>query len=286
MGKFFDALRKAESAKGKQAPSSTSEKVVELPTEKIDSLRLESKLGENPLARRKEFAGKFDPRLISVLDPQSPGAEVFKLLRAKIFCKDLICQGRTILVTSAQPLDGKSFVSANLAVSIAQGINESVLLVDCDLRRPSQHNLFALRTHQGLSEYLEDGSSIAPFLVKTPLEKLTILPAGTPPLNPSELLASKKMGLLIDEIRSRYSDRYVIFDASPAKFTPELTSLALKVDGILLVVRAGKTPVQLVSDVIANLGREKILGLVFNASKDSQKHYRYYQSYYSKHQPK
>jgi capsular exopolysaccharide synthesis family protein len=186
------------------------------------------------------------------------------------------------MVTSPQPQDGKSIVAANLAISIAQSINEHVLLMDCDLRRPSQHQLIDLQSHLGLREYLEDGDSVAPHLFKTPVRKLTLLPAGRPPPNPSELLGSEKMRLLIAELKTRYQDRYIILDATPAKFVAEAAFLAPDVDCVLLVVRSGKTSRESALEAIENIGREKILGVVFNASTEAQRKYEKFYRYYRK----
>jgi capsular exopolysaccharide synthesis family protein len=189
---------------------------------------------------------------------------------------------RTILVTSAEPLDGKSLVSSNLAVSIAQGINDYVLLVDCDIRAPSLDKVFNLDVKAGIEEYLKAGTSVAPFLRRTPLKKLTVLPGGRPSPNPSELLCSSKMRSLVDELKSRYDDRFIIFDSPPGQFMAETAFLARLVDGILLVVRYGKTPRDLVLETINNIGRQRILGVVFNASHERQKEYQYYYRYYQK----
>jgi capsular exopolysaccharide synthesis family protein len=187
------------------------------------------------------------------------------------------------MVSSAEPLDGKTLVAANLSVAIASGMNEHVLLVDCDLRRPALHQRFGIDVAQGIREYLEGGTSLAPCLVDTPAEKLKLLPAGKRPPNPSELLSSEKMRHLVKELKDRYEDRYIIFDAPPAQFTAETAFLASMMDGVLLVVRSGKTSEPLVSQAIENIGREKILGMVFNASRESDKnYYRYYYRYYQK----
>jgi capsular exopolysaccharide synthesis family protein len=167
-------------------------------------------------------------------------------------------------------------VATNLAISIAQGINEYVLLVDCDLRRPSLNKILGLNSHEGINEYLEKGTSVGPYLVKTPLSKLTLLPAGKPSPNPFELLSSEKTRRLVEELRSRYDNRYIIFDATPAQFAAETTFLASIVDGILLVVRSGKTTRDSVVEAIENLDRDKIVGVVFNASSRKAKDYRYY----------
>ena len=161
-------------------------------------------------------------------------------------------------------------------------MNHYVMLVDCDVRRPSLHKSFGLEVKQGLREYLADGTSVAPYLLKTPVQKLTLLPAGQPSSSPSELLGSEKMKSLILELKERYPDRFLTLDTPPAHFTAEITPLCSMMDKVLLVVREGKTKRKPVADVVANIGRERIIGLVFNASREVQRDYRYYYQYYQK----
>jgi len=177
---------------------------------------------------------------------------------------------------------GNQTVHANLAVSIAQGINHYVLLVDCDLRRPTLHKTFGLQVKDGLREYLEEGTSIAPYLVKTPVSKLTLLPAGNPIASPSELLSSEKMHLLTQEIRDRYQDRFIIFDTPPAHFIADTAFLADVLDGVVLVVHAGRSHGEIVKDVVASIGKENILGVVFNATEEAEREYGFYYRYYKK----
>ena len=207
------------------------------------------------------------PELITVKKPQSFEAEQFKLLRTRLlFPSQESHPPRTIMVTSALPGEGKSFVSANLAVSIAQGIKEHVLLIDCDLRRPTTHRFFGYSGYvPGLSRYLSDGAtSLEDVLVKTSIEKLTLLPAGIPVFNPAELLSSPRMTDLIGEVRTRYDDRYIILDTPPPKMIAEANALARQVDAILLVVRYGRTPRAVLKDLVETLSKEKIIGTVIN----------------------
>jgi len=282
MGKFFEALKKAERSEKLRPPEPTEGKVVKISNEEIDEMRLDNKVLEEANGSNQEPSTDIDSRLVSLLEPNSAAAECFKILRTKIFCRDNACGPRTIMVTSSRPLDGKSLVAANLAVSMAQGINEYVLLVDCDLRRPSLHEVFGLKSNQGLREYLEDGTSIAPYLMETPVDKLTLLPAGQSMASPSELLGSEKMQQLIAEIKGRYQNSYVIIDTPPAQFNPEIVSLNPMVDGILLVVRSGKSPKEPVEEVVKLVGRESILGVVFNAAEEVQQQYSHYYRYYNK----
>jgi len=171
---------------------------------------------------------------------------------------------RTILVTSALAGEGKSTVAANLAVAISQMIGEYVLLIDADLRRPDLHNFFGMQPKPGLSEYLEHDIDLKQLLVKTEFEKLTLLQAGKVPANSTELLSSDRMRHLVREVKSRYPDRYIILDSPPVLATSEPNVLANQVDGVILVVRAGMTPREMVEDVLASIDSEKIMGIVMN----------------------
>ena len=208
-----------------------------------------------------------DPVLVTGLEPQSIEAEQFRLLKNNILFPEKGTPPKSIMITSFSPCEGKSFVAANLAISIAQNIDEYVLLLDCDLRSPSIHPMFGLKDGPGLSEYLSEGIPLSSLLVKTFLDKLTILTAGEIPANPSELLSSDRMKKLIHEIRSRYSDRYIIFDTPPPHLTSETNAISRQVDGIVIVIQQGKTRKKEVLDLIDIYGKEKILGVVCNFAK-------------------
>jgi len=183
---------------------------------------------------------------------------------------------RTLLVTSTFPEEGKTTMASNLAISIAQGFDEHVLLVDADLRKPSLHEIFSLKQNYGLVGFLENGNRLTEVLQKSGIQNLTILPSGKPPENPSKLIASAKMHQLIEDIKARYEDRFIIFDSTPLQQTSEPTILAKQVDGILLVVHAGKTDRELVKKTVDILGKDKILGVIFNHSSETIKSYYHY----------
>ena len=210
--------------------------------------------------RRKSI----DPSLVSLVDPDGVEADLFRLLRTRILFPQAGRPPRTILVTSALPEEGKSFVSANLAINMARHVDQHVLLVDCDLRRPSIHSKFGFNGVEGLREYLAEGVELPALLLKSGVEKLTILPSGDPPQNPSELITSAKMAALIQELRARYHDRYIILDSPPPAMAPETSAISQWVDGILIVVKYGTTPMDLVEELMGQLDREKIIGAVVN----------------------
>lgn len=258
MGKIFDALSKSSEA------SAISNEAPIMPTEIRSGVPSETGDGGLDLEKPIYKQNTVSENLVTLLQPQSFEAEQFKILRTNLLFPASGNPPRTILVTSAVPGEGKSFVSANLAVSIAQNIEEHVLLIDCDIRRPCQHRYFGFEDTPGLSEYLSRKIPLSSVLLKTQLKKLSLLPAGTPPPNPSELLTSEPMSDLVEEVKSRYPDRYIIIDSPPPKFTAETAALARQVDGIVIVINSGRTPRGLVEELVETLGKEKILGTVMN----------------------
>jgi len=257
LGKIFDALEKSGTEKSVSAISSENHKA----DSKNQTIRKE-KLLTAPIT--PEDIRHYDNTLISLLKPQSFEAEQFKILRTTILFPGSGKPPRVIMVSSAVPGEGKSFVASNLAISIAQNIDEHVLLMDCDLRVPTIHTRFGLKQVRGLSDYLSGNRSLSSLLLKTKLEKLTILPGGSLPHNPAELLSSDKMARLIDEVRNRYQDRYVIIDSAPPQLTSESAALARLVDGVVLVISYGKTRREIIADLVEKLGKDKILGIVLN----------------------
>lgn len=177
-------------------------------------------------------------------DPRSPAAEAYRALRVNIQFASPDKPLRTILATSTSPEDGKSTTLANLAIALAEA-GAATLLVDCDLRRPSLHTLFGVANEQGLTSLILAGAAgVAPTLaalpiVPTAVENLHLLPSGPIPPNPAEVLASRRMSDLLVLLAERAT--YVLIDSPPVIAVADAAVLAPRVDGVLLVVRAGKT---------------------------------------------
>ncbi len=278
MGKIFKALEKSEQhIHGKKEPETVSfneETDVEenfSATKSADESGVDGnhEMAEHRNRDTESIPANLNPALITLLKPYSPAAEQFRLLKTNILFPESGEPARTIMITSPSPHEGKSFVSANLAISMAQSIDEYVLLMDCDLRSPTIHSLFGLegRKIKGLSDYLSAGVPLSSVLHKTFVNKLTVLPGGPIPSNPSELLSSEQMRRMLHEVRLRYSDRYIIVDTPPPYITSETNAIARSVDGIVIVVRHGKTRVKEVQDIVDIYGRDKILGVITNFSK-------------------
>lgn len=246
---------------------------------------------DKPAAPRAVPAPAPDSRggnLVAEFAAKSFAAEQFRMLRTHLLFPANGRSPRCILVTSALPNEGKSFVSANLAITFAQNIDKHVLLVDCDMRKPTIHNLFGYASAPGLSDHLAHRRPLEELILKTSYERLRILPGGTPPPNPAELLSSDRMTDFIEEIRHRYDDRYIIIDSPPPQLTAETSAMARLVDGILLVVRSGGTKRELIGEVVDKLGKDKFVGVVANWVDDrvfayyGKGQYAKYSDYYTK----
>lgn len=273
MGKLFDALEKFDNENETVSKSNGVKKV----SSKLSG-GAKSPVGKS-VSNKHRFYRKADANLITHNDPLSFESEQFKILRTMLLFPQSGKQAKTIMVTSSLPGEGKSFVSSNLAVSLAQNINEHVLLIDGDIRKPSLHKIFGFRDVPGLSEYLSNGPAIPNLLLKTMVEKLSLLPGGSPPPNPSELLSSESMSELILEAKNRYHDRYIIIDTPPPTMTAETSALARQVDGIILVIKTDATPKKMVEDLVGLLGKEKILGVVMNHNNLQPSRYYGYGTY-------
>lgn len=266
MGKFADALDKAGYSDGEAELT---------PEQQQAPLQPEGSGAPAPRPRAKTAraggaSGKWDERLFQAVnkDPYLP--ELFKTLRSRILHPPEGSEvPKTIMVTSAMPREGKSFIAANLAIALAQGLDQHALLVDCDLRRPALATMFGFKKCPGLVDYLRKESELPGLIVKTAVDKLSLLPSGEPPVNPAELLASGRMSELVQELSGRYSDRFIIFDSPPFHAASEAGVLARKVDGVLLVVRAGGAGKPQIQTVVEEIGTERVLGVVFNAYETS-----------------
>ncbi len=272
MGKIADALEKFN--REKKTPLSTHSIPPEGPPKK------EGAGGKDPSEASTSFpgTGAIDPRLIVFTQPRSLASEHFKLLRARLINPRQGPVPRVVMVSSAMDKEGKSFVAANLAASVAQSLEYHARLMDCDLRKPSVHIYYGQNNDEGLSDYLQGRTPLPRLLKRPPVEKLSLLTAGPPPNKPSDLLSSARMADLIEEVRSRYPDRLVILDTTPVQLTSEPVNLARFVDTVIFVVRYGKSKRELVEDSIERLGRGKILGVVFNAFEIPPRKYSYFRS--------
>jgi capsular exopolysaccharide synthesis family protein len=214
--------------------------------------------------------------LITVADPRSPVSEAYRTLRTNLDFSSLDKPIKTMLVTSAGPEEGKSTVLANLAVTTAQ-TGRKVILVDCDLRRPSLHNIFGLKNDRGLTTMVvNDAAMESPPLQDTDVQGLQLVSSGPLPPNPSELLGSRRMEEIIAALLERAD--VVLFDAPPVVAVTDAAVLSTKVDGVLLVINAGGTKRDYARAATARLEKvnANLLGAVLNNVKFDVSLHRYY----------
>jgi len=221
---------------------------------------------------------KYDAYPLVALGQNGSHGEQFKILRERI---NKICSEaghRTILVTSPVKGDGKTTVAANLAAAMALDYEQQVLLIDADLRSPSIHRYFGISSTPGLSEYLgsNSGVDLAKYVQNTSLPGLRILPAGNSSAVSAELLATETMKSLIREIPEMFPGHQIIVDTSPILSTSDPLILSRLMDGLIMVVRAGKTPRSCLPAAFKSVASNKIIGVVLNGSELGMES-RYYQ---------
>lgn len=238
-----------------------------------------SRLVELDLVRLDEM------RLVTPKAPRSQIAEEFRMIKRPILANargkgaSPVENGNLIMVTSSVPGEGKSFTSINLAMSIAMELDNTVLLVDADVARPSVLNLLGLPPAKGLMDVLLDKTVGLPdVLLRTNIEKLTLLPAGMPHKNATELLASSAMKRLLVEIAHRYPDRIIVFDSPPLMVTTEAPVLAQSMGQVVLVVEAGRTTQTMVKQALSKIAACPVKLLVLNKARyaRSDGYYGYY----------
>ena len=218
--------------------------------------------------------------LIVANNPKSGVAEAIKTIRTNILFSSIDEPVKSILMTSSMSGEGKSFVSANLAVAFAQ-TGVKVLIVDCDLRRGRQHKIFNIDNEQGLSNLLLDDvdKNYKKYIKKTRYENIYVLPMGIMPPNPSELLASAKNKQLAKILKQKFD--LVIYDGVPVGGLTDSVIMADLVDKIVIVSAYKVTPVEFLANTNKALEKfkDKIAGVILNKFPSSKDHY--YSKYYS-----
>ena len=211
--------------------------------------------------------------IILQINPNSTISEAYRSLLFNIEFSANERKVKTIAITSSLRGEGKTTTAINLATAYAQ-IGKKVILLDADLRKPSIHLVFGEDNSKGLSNLLAKQTDITNFIKKSPIENLSIITAGPIPNNPSELLASKQMDSLLEELKQNYD--IILFDTSPALSLIDAKIIAAKCDGTLLVVKFGKVKRNIAKKVQKELVLAKVnlLGVVWNKvnSRDAEVH--------------
>jgi exopolysaccharide transport family protein len=220
---------------------------------------------------------------VTQVRPQSQMAESYRALRTSLLLSNLGAPPKVIMVTSARPQEGKTTTSINTAIVLAQkGVR--VLLIDADLRRPSIHKTLGMGPRSGLSNVLTGSATLQQTITTSPvLPNLFIMPAGTPPPNPAELLASSNMRDLIVELREQYD--HIVIDTPPTLSVTDAVVLSPRADATILVIRSGHTTKQALRrsrDILMQVNAH-VAGVLLNAVDLTSPDYYYYYEYQGKY---
>ena len=226
----------------------------------------------------------FDPaaeaHLVDPTRPKDGPLEEFRMLRTRLNHLQSLQPLHTLVVTSASPAEGKSFTATNFALVQSHLDRNYTLLCDFDFRRPIVHNLFKFDRSPGLTDYLEGKATLAQVIKRLRGTNLFLLSAGSPVVNPLELLNLREVKVLLERLPTVFN--WVVIDSPPMLFAADANLLATMTDATLLVVRLGQTTIDSLSRAIQGMSRNNVIGIVANAAKRGELYskYSYYRNYY------
>jgi capsular exopolysaccharide synthesis family protein len=248
----------------------------------VDNIKLSKNV---PLANDEAALGLTKIKLISHLKLKDPVTETYRSLRTNLSFSSLDNPIKSIMVTSAGPSEGKSLTCANLAISFAE-TGRKTLIIDADLRRPTQHKLFNIDKKPGLSNYMVEEATLDDIIYEAGIDYLNIIPVGKTPPNPAEILASQKFAELMKTLQSKFD--VLLLDSPPVISVTDPILISLNVGGVLFVLKFGATDKQLAISAIDRLkkSRANIIGAVLNETQFHRgygyyRYYNYYNYYYS-----
>jgi capsular exopolysaccharide synthesis family protein len=272
MSQLFEALQRSESERlGALSPSSAAELVQvaeqQLPREETHEV------GE---CRQLALLPRPESRLLSLTHMGSLGAEKLRLLALRLKNMRDTRKLKTVLITSTMPEEGKSLISANLAVTLARSRHLKTLLLECDLRRPTLAQVLTGHNLPGLSECLQSTRNVNEFMYETQPAGFFFLPAGAPPANPLELMQSARFQQLMQQLSASFD--WILIDSPPVLPLADTSLLMRSSDGVLMVTREGVTQKKPMLKAIEVIDPALLLGVVLNGSTNTD-HENYYQRY-------
>lgn len=205
-----------------------------------------------------------------------PESNFYRVLRVQLQQLAEEKSWRTIMVTSTLPNEGKTLTCINLSFSFAKAYDQTVLLVDADLRKQQVHKALGIESQYGMVDFIIERQPIRDCMIWPENEKLVIISGGKTIDDSSELLSSRVMKDFVRQVRDRYEDRLVFFDAPPIMASPDALAFAPLVDGIVVVVRAGQTSLKQLRKAVEMLPKDKLAGFVVNGQKCHHGNYYYY----------
>lgn len=267
--KIRKAIEKAKQARGEEkSPNQAYMERAAKKGEWTPPVYSESRPADvDPLTMRRR-------RCIAALS-ESPYLDAFKVLRTRISNLLQDKRNNAMMITSSVPGEGKTMVAINLALAFAREFDQTVLLVDCDFHRQDVHKYLGIQSDKGLVDYLIHEVPLKDLIIWPKIEKMTFISGGDTIQESTELLGSPRMRSLMEEIKTRYPDRFIIFDVPPVLAGADAIAFANIVDSIVMVVRQGETSMDDLKAAVDLIPREKFLGFVINRATDVQEGYGY-----------
>jgi capsular exopolysaccharide synthesis family protein len=296
MSRIYEALKRADDER-ETPPGLEDDRVVELASDnRVLKWTSDYRFEESP-APKSNFVFEqvtkhsWSPSAVSLptLADRGAGVEQFRSLRSRVYQARYESPLKTLLISSGMPSEGKSFVAANLAMSLARNSMNNILLIDGDLRRPTLHSLLGAPNVPGLSEYLSGTAELNSIMQRdeipetnpirsvTSVSNLTLIPAGKCGDNSSELVANHRIDELIASLSPHFD--WILIDSPPVLAVTDAVELARASDGVLLVVRGGTTPFDVAQRTQATFKSSRIIGFVLNDVKDRPRTGSYYYYY-------
>lgn len=283
MSRVYEALRQSELERGATGPlldpdSFLSDTVSEPKAAVLSQKFLDWDQVTNVSPRPRD-----DSRVVALSDGNSLGAEKFRLLRARLRHLREKQQLRRIVITSAVPNEGKTLVSMNLAVTLANHSNEKVLVLEGDLRKPMIAEHMCLQTYPGLDDWMASQEPISSFLYRVDDLPLYMLPAGAPRDNPLAILQSARFLQLYQQLSAAFD--WILIDAPPLLPMADVSFWSRQADGLMIVAREGRTPKKILQKGLEVLDTPKLIGVVLNDAHAVERSYYYHYYNSSKQHP-
>lgn len=271
MSKLQKALEKAKQERGDFYPG-------DAPSPALKVLELQQETGKLDITEKVDRVSPFynQSRVVSLsrevlernrcvaMFPSREEVEAYRVLRTQILNRTRESGGNLIMITSALPGEGKTLTAINLALTFAREFQQTVLLVDCDLKKQRIHEIMGFKSEKGLVDHLLGECAASELFVWPGIEKITVISGGKTINESSEIIGSPRMKDLVADMKNRYPERYIFFDVPAVLSGADALTFAPLVDHILMVVQADKTPMEEVNKAVQLIPDEKLLGLVLN----------------------
>ncbi len=273
MEKIKEALKKAKSQN-----NAIQNRVVQVKSKAAVSGLMKNDNLENSIVYAQSKVIKLDSATLEdnriiALNKSNPASWAFDSLRTQVLQKMEENNWKTIAIVSPTPEAGKSVVSINLAISISQKPNKTVMLVDFDLRKPRVAKYLGIKSQKSINDFLSGDAELKDVIVNPGIPKLTILPTNKPVAQSAEILSSGKIQELVSELKNRYSSRIIIFDLPPLLNVDDAMVLLPQVDCVLIVVGDGQHSESEILESMRLLSRSNILGVVVNRAEVEERSY-------------